>query len=285
MSLFNKEKVIMIERSMGDDLILRRKLRNSKDNIVLIVAANTEAVVTIDGGDMKIMRSGRHDIVRSKGSKVIIDLDVAFVNSEARMQSVWGTPSYIEFIDIETGMPAHLGASGSVVFEINNTMKIYKRLLGTGKYADVKSIISFLKNTISMNVKDIFARKLITEQMSYFDIAADVKKLSADIREELKSNFDEYGLSITSFTVDNLVFPQDIIEIRKKLMAERYMHKQKEANHSRLRDDSKNDARKEHESIERSISADASITHVICKDCGVPLPIGSKFCPNCGEKV
>ena len=292
MSLFHREKVIMLERSMGDDLILRRKLRDTKDNIVLIVAANTEAIVTIDGGDMKIMRSGRHSIIRPKGTKIIKDLDVAFVNNEVRMQSLWGTPSHIEFIDIDTDMPAHLGASGSVVFEINNTMKIYKRLLGTGKYADVQSVISFLKNTISMNVKDIFARKLITEKISYFDIATDVKKLSADIADEIRASFDEYGVSITNFTVDNLVFPQDIIDLRKKIMAERYILKQSETSHSKLRDEAKDDAREERASAERIISSAAQVPskqvpskQVFCKECGVSLPVGSKFCSSCGEKV
>ncbi len=290
MGLFKKDLTIRLNGDMGENLIERVSHQAIKADTYVIVPVNTEAVLVVNGTDQRILQSGKHEIAKPKGEKKI-DIDVTFINTEVRMQSMWGTPSRIEFIDGETEMPAYLGASGTVVFEINNTMKVYKRLLGTGGIADVKALIAYLKSTISVNVKDIFARKLIAEKVNYFDLADNVKELAIEIKAELMTSFEEYGVAIIEFTVDNLVFPDEIKQIRSKLMAEKYVLKQKGTSHEELRAQEIEKETQERESNERiTISVAESARPIVmgaggsfCADCGVSMPIGSKFCSSCGS--
>ncbi len=289
MGIFNNDLIIRLDSGMGDNLVVRSAHRDVKVDAYLMVPVNTEAVVVVNGTDMKIMQSGKHEIAKPKGEKKI-DIDITFINNEVRLQSLWGTPSHIEFIDVDTKMPAYLGASGTVVFEINNTMKVYKRLLGTGKIADVKSLVSFLKSIISLNVKDIFARKLVDEGTSYFDLASDVKNLSEQLEVELTDSFDEYGVVLKAFTIDNIVFPEDIKATRIKLMEERYMLQQKDTSHAQLRKEELEIDKEERDSNERVVTKVAEATRpvaqsntVFCGNCGISMPVGSKFCGNCGE--
>ncbi len=275
--------------NMGNVLIQRAQLTDVTGTFDVTVKANTEAVVLMDGAVYGVLTAGKHTVQQNR--KITANVDVCFVNKTVRMSAYWGTPSKIEFKDSETNIPVSLGASGSVAFEIVNVLKLFERALGTEVNVDVAWLTDHLASTIAMEVKDILARKLVTERLSFFDLSTHIKQASKDIKGELADVFNQFGVVVTIFTIDNLAYPDHVKQLLEKMATDRYILAQKDTSHAQLHEEAREDKDKQlalqHrvvDAVAKSISNDTTPPVHYCSSCGKEIPANSPFCPLCGTK-
>lgn len=293
---FGKKTEMVIENfDMRDNLVLRKCLDDVSADVVVQVMANTEAIALVNGAKYSVFKEGRHVIELTKGAKGAkkMSVDVCYVNKTVRLPAFWGTPSKIDFIDADTSIPVSLGVSGQVIFEISNSVKIFERAMGTAGALDVGKMTDFLKTTISTEVKDILARKLTIEQLGFYSLSTEIKAVSKSVMDELKPKFDDYGTAIVEFTIDNLVYPQDIKDLMQQLAKDRYIMKQKDTSFSEARKERKEDKQKVYDLVKTAIEKSSDNDDkdkkqdkdekTFCSGCGKELDADSQFCPKCGK--
>lgn len=284
MALFKKEQTIITCTAPQGTLIWESPIQNFAEETQLIVPPSTEAIFIQNGVILKVFAPGQYVLNEKTGGLFkkdvkILECRIYYVNKSVRTRAFWGTPSKIDYLDSKINMAVSLGASGSVVFELENALKVYQKLLGTGHLFTADHVSDFFRSKIAVEVKDALAEKLVKEKVSFFDLAADVKELGEQLKAILQPHFSEYGIRITDFSVDALAFPQEVKDVMKKYETERLINTIRETSYKE-----EVAADLEREKIRKNVGSERE-RGLYCPYCGSNVPQGGRFCPICGKNI
>ncbi|MEG1509400.1 MAG: SPFH domain-containing protein [Clostridia bacterium] len=299
MSLFKKDlekkafkealnaEVVIETKAMTNELIWQSPIKKFNVKTKLIVKANSEAIFLKNGEMVAVYeRGGEYEIGEELDKKDLLSCDVYFVNKTVRQQILWGTPTKIDFQDAETGIYVSLGASGTLSFAIKNVQKVFGRMVGLSDGVTANKVSDFFRSKIALFVKDALAKKLVTEKIGFYAISTNIKNLSIELKNEFASEFDEYGIEVCDFTIDNLVYPEEIKKLMQDKAKEKYILREEGTSHTELRKNEREDEDKKLHIIEEAVKgsgkADSSI---FCQKCGAKLAENSKFCNICGANL
>lgn len=326
MSFFKKKDLMVGNMDMGDVMVLKATLENVKNDVVVQVIENTEAIVMLNGAIYDVFQPGRSvvSIGRREKREKNAQVDICYVNKTVRINLSWATLQKIDFVDAETQIPVSLGASGNVTVEINNALQVFRRGMGTAQYIDTEKLKEFVKHNISVEAKDILARKLIEEGLGFYKLSKETKSIALEVKGELTSKFAEYGLNVVDFSIAYLSYPEEIKEMMQKYgkenyelklkgssIVEQYREKQQsekikaEREYDLAKQEHSNNIEREEitKTINQLVAANANKVNrtqgvplqvqdnklntsaVVCPKCGARQVQGSIFCAKCGEKL
>lgn len=131
--------------------------------------------------------------------------EVYFVNTKNFTDLKWGTKNPIMMRDADFGI-VRVRAFGSYCIRIRNAAKFIKEIAGTDGRFTTEEINEQLKNIILTRFTDILGESKIP----VLDLAANYNELSEFISKKIAHEFDEYGLEVTKFLIENVSVPPEV---------------------------------------------------------------------------
>ncbi len=234
--------------------------------------------------------------------------DVYFVNTKQFTNQKWGTSNPIMMRDPDFGV-IRLRGYGIYSYKVDDAVKLMRELAGTNQQFKTENIADQLRKMILSTVTDVIAES----KTAALDLATQYEELSSATKAKLAKKFSDFGFVLSDFYIENLSLPE---EVEKTLDTRTSMgvlgdkmgtYTQYQAAQA-LRDAAKNpgtggtfasagiglgagmgmagvftEAFKGAKDVEKPAPAAAGT--VKCTKCGADVKAGSKFCPECGEKI
>jgi len=132
-------------------------------------------------------------------------VDVFFVSTRQFVDQRWGTKNAITINDERFGM-IELRAFGTFAFRVEDGGKFIKEIAGTNADFTTEDINGQLRSLIVTK----FTNSIGNGNIPIDKIAANVEDLSNICQEKLNEDFQNYGLKITKFLIENVSMPDDI---------------------------------------------------------------------------
>ncbi|HWB61923.1 MAG TPA: SPFH domain-containing protein [Chitinophagales bacterium] len=132
-------------------------------------------------------------------------VDVFFVSTRQFIDQKWGTKNPITLNDDRFGL-IELRAFGSFAYRVTDGGKFIKEVAGTEGEYTTDEVNGQLKSLIVTK----FTNAAGTGNLPIEKFAANLEELSSIGQEKLNADFDEYGLKITKFLVENVSMPDDL---------------------------------------------------------------------------
>ena len=284
----------------------------------LVVRESQEAIFVHKGQICDVFTPGTYDLntdifpILSKlagwkyGFQTPIRVDVYFINTKQFTGGKWGTSNPIVMRDPEFGM-IRVKGFGSYSYKVNDSVVFLKELFGTNSSFSTEDINSWLKSILVSYLTDAIAES----KVSVLDLAANTTEFNSLIKTNIQSKFEEIGLQLTNFIIENMSVPQEIekaIDERSKLgiLGDKTDVMMKIAAAEAMKDAAKNQgAGGAFVGAGLGIGAGAGMGGIIadafkssnteqkkenspiktCPKCNAQIPTKSKFCPECGEKL
>ncbi len=139
------------------------------------------------------------------GFKSPFKAEVYFVNTKNFTDLKWGTKNPITLRDQDFGI-VRLRAFGTYCIKIINAAKFIKEIVGTDGHFTTDEVYEQLKSIIVARFTDIIGESKIP----VLDLAANYDEFSAFAKKKLGMEFDEYGLDVTKFIIENISLPPEV---------------------------------------------------------------------------
>ncbi len=230
MGLWDKLKgqfidVIEWEDNSGDTIVWKfpRYDNEIKNGAQLIVRESQAAVFLHEGELGDVFSPGRHQLSTSNipilttlaSWKYAFDApfkcDVFFVTMRQFTDLKWGTQNPIMLRDAEFG-PIRLRAFGSYCFQIEDPGAFIRAIAGTDRHFETDEIVGQFRNILNSR----FADALGEAKIPALDLAANYNELGGQLLESLQPEFDDYGVTLTKFLIENISLPAAVEEALDK---------------------------------------------------------------------
>jgi membrane protease subunit (stomatin/prohibitin family) len=137
--------------------------------------------------------------------------DVYFISTRQFLNQKWGTKNPVIVRDAEFG-PLRLRAFGSFNFSIKDAKLFLTQISATNPDFDVEDINEQLKNiAVSRGMNAVAAAKI-----PVLDLTSNYDALSKLITEKIQPDFEEIGLNLTKFLIENISLPPEVEEALDK---------------------------------------------------------------------
>jgi membrane protease subunit (stomatin/prohibitin family) len=135
--------------------------------------------------------------------------DVYFLSTRVQTAQRWGTQNPVTIRDKDFGM-VRLRAFGMYSWHVDDPVAFIKTMSGTREVYRVADLEPHLRNLVVSKMSEAFAQSGVP----FLDMAASTAGVGAAIAERLRPAFEELGVALDSFTVENLSLPE---ELQKRL--------------------------------------------------------------------
>ncbi|HBQ64631.1 MAG TPA: hypothetical protein DD727_06865 [Clostridiales bacterium] len=137
--------------------------------------------------------------------------EVYFVNRRQFTDQKWGTMNPVMMRDPEFGM-LRLRAYGIYSFRVADPAAFLKEVFGTAELFTTEGITGHIKRQIISGLSDILAEfaKPAIDLARYYDELSDLAK------EKLQDIFAQFGLSLSSFAIENISLPEEVEKVLDK---------------------------------------------------------------------
>jgi membrane protease subunit (stomatin/prohibitin family) len=195
------------------------RYQNEIKNGAQLTVRETQVAVLVDQGKFAdIYQPGRYQLTTANmpilttlrgwkyGFNSPFKVEVYFVNTKQFLNLKWGTKNPIMLRDPEFG-PIRMRAFGTYCFKINSDpTKFIKNVAGTDGNFTTEGIQEQLRNFIITEFTD----HLGESKIAALDIASNLNEFSAALQESLQTDFEELGIDITKFLVENISLPEEV---------------------------------------------------------------------------
>ncbi len=194
----------------------------------LIVHEAQEAIFFMNGQALDLFGPGRYTLEtqnipnigrilsRAAGDNTPFHCEVYFINKTVQMGLKWGTPDKVRFIDLLTGVPLELGASGEMSLAVEDPRKLLVKLVGTMRgiaWDDAagftKSLQASFRPMITSAVKANLGAVIKDNAIDILEVDEKLDLISSVLGGKIREGFGEYGLAVPNFYVTNIVLPDD----------------------------------------------------------------------------
>jgi len=133
--------------------------------------------------------------------------EVYFASTRNFTDRKWGTKNPIMMRDPEFG-PIRLRAFGTYALRVKDAGALIREIAGTDANFTTDEVTDQLRNVILTRLTDILAESKIPA----IDMAAQYNELSELVHDKIQDEFNEYGLELTKFLIENVSFPPEVEE-------------------------------------------------------------------------
>ena len=193
----------------------------------LIVNESQEAILYKGGQALDVFQSGRHTLTTENipilnklinlpfGGRSPFTAEIWFVNKAVSLDVKWGTPTPIQLEDPKFGIFIPVTSFGQFGIQVSNSKKFLEKLVGTMRIFTNDQIISYFKGLYLTKAKNMIASYIRKKGIPLLDINAYIDELSQEIRNQMIQEFDEYGIAIVSFYINDISVSEDDPSIQK----------------------------------------------------------------------
>lgn len=192
--------------------------QNEIKNGAQLIVRPAQAAMLIDQGRIAdVYQPGRHELttanmpVLSKlqgwkyGFASPFKADVLFVSTRQFVDQKWGTTNPVIVRDAQLG-PVRLRAYGTYAMRLVDPRKFVEQLSGTTAGFETDQIVDQLRDLIVAKVSGVLAEGGI----SIYELSAKYAEVGTLVQQRVAPQFDQYGLSITQFVIENVSLPSEV---------------------------------------------------------------------------
>ena len=143
------------------------------------------------------------------GSASPFKAEVWFINKLSNLNIAWGTPSPIQIQDPKYKIYISLRSFGQFGIKIIDSTLFFKKLVGTNGRLTAQSLNNYFKGIYLTKVKDTISSYLVNRNIGILEINAYLEELSQYITKKINPIFNEYGVELINFYVNDINFPDD----------------------------------------------------------------------------
>jgi membrane protease subunit (stomatin/prohibitin family) len=205
----------------NDTMIHRFERYNNeiKNGAQLVVRESQVAVFVSEGQVADVFQPGMYTLTTQNlpimstlrgwkyGFNSPFKAEIYFANTKNFTDRKWGTKNPIMMRDPEFG-PIRLRAFGNYAVRIKDPVKVIRAIAGTDGQFNTDEITEQLKNIIITRFSDALAESKIPA----IDMATQYDELSKLLQGKILPEFEEYGLEVTKFLIENVSFPPEVEE-------------------------------------------------------------------------
>lgn len=187
----------------------------------LIVRETQEAILFKSGIACDVFQAGRHPL-NAENTPFLNQLfstppdpqapfvaEIWFVNKTFLLDVKWGTPSPIQLQDPKYKLFVPVRAFGQFGVQISNSKKFLLKLAGTLSQFDKDTLLKYFRGACLAKIMDVISSYVAHKNVGVLEINAYLDEISAYLQEKLAPFFDEYGIKLTAFCVNNINVPED----------------------------------------------------------------------------
>lgn len=315
--MFGKKKqpVLIKHELENDTLFWRHPVEQLEQNSRILVRATDQMVFEKNGKLLDILDSGDYPIY-DKTSKFFglfpanlpQSVEMIYMSKTAKLQVLWGTPNYFDFIDPLTETPVQVGASGEFEVQISNPKKFYLELVGRDRSFDLESLKRRLQGRLLSFIEPEISQFMIHNQTSYNTIVMHKPQISNRILAKVSEIFEEeYGLKVFSFTLSRIFLSEESkLKLDNELERRKANQEVKEIiTEVQERTDYVDDREFEKEITRRKMDQEdykeyigavkevgfetqntgTRVEKKFCHKCGAEVQFDALFCSKCGAKL
>ena len=193
----------------------------------LIVHETQEAIFFLNGQALDLFGAGRYTLEtqnipklgkilnRTTGDKTPFHCEVYFINKTEQLSIKWGTDSKIQFIEPTYGFPISIGASGEMSLRVDDSRKLLLKLVGTEDCLSQTKLVQYFRAFLMTKVKSYIAQAIKAKKINIFEIDEKLQDLSVALKELLRPDFEDYGITLERFFVTTIVKPDGDTQYEK----------------------------------------------------------------------
>ncbi|MDR3250847.1 MAG: SPFH domain-containing protein [Tannerella sp.] len=195
------------------------RYQNEIKNGAQLTVRETQVAILVDEGKFAdIYQPGRYELTTAnmpilttiKGWKYGFNspfkVEVYFVNTKQFLNLKWGTKNPIMLRDPEFG-PIRMRAFGTYCFKVNgDPTNFIRNVVGTDGNFTTEGIQEQLRNYILTKFTD----HLGESKIAALDMASNLNEFSKALQDGLKPDFDELGIDLTKFLIENVSLPEEV---------------------------------------------------------------------------
>jgi len=194
-----------------------------KNGAKLIVREGQVAVLIHEGQLADVFKPGTYEL-ETRNMPILSTLmgweygfespfkaEVIFVQTTQLIDQKWGTKNPIMLRDLDFG-PIRLRAFGTYAVKVTNAKKFISEIVGTDGETSADDIRSQLRNIIVARFTD----KLGEAKVPALDLASQYDEIGERIRDQISPEFEEYGLDLCKFLIENVALPPQVEEALDK---------------------------------------------------------------------
>ena len=214
--------VSVIQGDMNNTcFVWKHPLENFHTGSQLIVHESQEAVFFMNGQALDSFGPGRHTLTtqnmpvvstffnRVSGDVTPFHCEVYFVNKTEQMAIKWGTSSKMEYVEPTYGFPIQLGACGEMFLKVANARQLLIKVIGTEHGITQEQLVEKFRAFLLLRVKSYVVTLIRQEKINIFEIDEYLERISEAVREKLREDFADYGMSLENFIVTTIIKPED----------------------------------------------------------------------------
>lgn len=131
--------------------------------------------------------------------------EVYFISTKNMLDQKWGTKNAITLSDQRFGM-IELRAFGTYVMKVKDAPKFLKEIVGTDGHFTNEEISEQLRSIVVTRFTDALGEANFQVEM----LAANLTELSKFVDDIMKPEFDQYGIELTKFLIENVSMPDEV---------------------------------------------------------------------------
>lgn len=255
---------------VGDDCMEHEKITFQSDNNTLIwkspvvtlgeedeiLCPPTHEIIFIKEGMLEeIFNQGTYRPIRQKGlfkKDKRVSVEIIYVNKSIEFNVNWGTPTRLDIVDPFSKMLVKYGACGKYTISVENTRRLYEKILSSNKFLTIDAIKEYFKESIVYIAKTEISNMILEHNVGFNEIYSYLEEVSERIVGKIQPEFQRAGLKISGFTFTNIIIDDDDLnEIKAKT----------------------------------KMDATQTKADMYCPKCGYHMDKSVKFCPECGANL
>jgi membrane protease subunit (stomatin/prohibitin family) len=315
-NIVNSQLIDVIEwKDDTQNTMVHRYDMNGKEIMMgaqLTVRESQVAVFVNEGQLADVFQPGRYELTTQNmpiltalkawkfGFNSPFKSDVYFVNTKQFLDRKWGTSNPVMMRDAEFGM-IRVRAFGIFAFRVSNPETFLKEVFGTNGMFTVEDVEGQIKRTLVSGLSDAIAESKIPA----LDLAANYEELSQYALKALSPKIEVLGLTLTSFVIENISLPEEVeksIDKRTSMGVVGDLNKYSQYQAAEAMREAANNPGGGMAGMGVGMGAGAAMGQMFaqsmagaqqqapaaqaatvpCVSCGKPIPVGSRFCPECG---
>ncbi|MCP4152285.1 MAG: antifreeze protein, partial [bacterium] len=230
MGFFDKLKAEIIDiiewlDSAEDTMIYRfeRYQNEIKNGAQLVVRESQVAVFVSEGQIADVFQPGTYTL-STKNIPILATLkgwkygfnspfkaEVYFVSTRNFTDRKWGTKQALQMRDPDFRF-VRLRAFGTYAIRVKDPVKLIKEVAGTDSNFTTDDITEQLRSIIVTRFSDALAEAKIPA----IDILGKLNELSQFVHDKIGPEYDDYGIELTKFLVENISLPPKVEEMIDK---------------------------------------------------------------------
>lgn len=225
---FKNQLIDLIEwnqESGSDEMAWRfpRHENEIKNGAQLTVREGQMAIFVDQGKLADVFGPGRHTL-NTENIPILTNLkgwkygfrspfkaEVYFISTRRFTDLKWGTQNPVTMRDPEFG-PVRVRAYGSYAVQVTDPAKMLRQLISTDPQFRSYQISGQLRNFIVTR----FADALASSNIPVLDVASNLDELSVLIRQKITPDFEEMGIGVPIFLIENVSLPPNVEAVLDK---------------------------------------------------------------------